>query len=111
VPASLCLRVVVAAALGDTAEVTEMLRRIDRYTVPLAVYGTVDHLGAFDHFRAVAHRALGDPRRALALARSAVEINRRCDIRPWLRRSEQLVADLERELEGRVQAEGQAAGK
>jgi hypothetical protein len=67
--------------------------------VPLAVYGTVDHLGAYDHFRAVAHRALGDPEQALALARAAVETNRRCDVRPWLRRSERLVAELEQQLQ------------
>ena len=90
-----CLRLLVATELGRLDEVAELLRRIDRYTIPLAVYGSVMHLGAFDHFRAVAHRALGDPERALELARAAVETNRRCDIRPWLRRSEALVAELE----------------
>ena len=95
IEASLCFRLLVAAALGDTAEVAEMLRRIDRYPIPLAVYGTVIHLGAFDHFRAVGHRALGDQERALELARAAVETNRRCDIRPWLRRSEALLSELE----------------
>jgi hypothetical protein len=95
IEASWCLRLLVAAALDRRDDVAELLRRIDRYTTPLAVYGSVLHLGALDHFRAVAHRALGDPERALALARSAVETNRRCDIRPWLRRSEALVAELE----------------
>ena len=89
-----------AAALGDTDQVAEMLRRIDRYTIPLAVYGTVIHLGAFDHFRSVGHRALGDHERALELARAAVETNRRCDIRPWLRRSEALLAELEGQVAG-----------
>lgn len=95
IEASLCLRLLVAAGLGDTDQVAEMLGRIDRYTIPLAVYGTVIHLGAFDHFRAVGRRALGERDLALELARSAVETNRRCDIRPWLRRSEALLADLE----------------
>lgn len=98
IPASLCFRIVVAAALDRRDDVAELLRRIDRFTIPLAVNGSVQHLGAFDHFRAVGHRALGDPVRALELARAAVETNRRCDIRPWLRRSEQLVAELEAEL-------------
>ncbi len=96
--ASLCLRLLVAAALGRPGEVAEMLRRIDRYAQPLAVYGSVSHLGSFDHFRAVGHRSLGDLERALELARRAVETNRRCDIRPWLRRSEQLLAELEDQL-------------
>ncbi len=99
-----CLRLLVAAALGRPDEVAEMLRRIDRYTFPLAAYGSVLHLGAFDHFRAVGHRVLGDPGRALELARAAVETNRRCDIRPWLRRSEALVAELEDELQVGAQA-------
>lgn len=99
--ASLCLRLLVAAALAQRDEVVELLRRIDRFTIPLSVYGSVEHLGSFDHFRAVAHRALGDPARALELGRAAVETNRRCDIRPWLRRSEQLVAELEAELDAR----------
>ena len=98
IEASLCLRLLVAAALGRHDDVGELLRRIDRYTTPLAEYGSVHHLGAFDHFRAVGHRALGDPARALELARSAVATNRRCDIRPWLRRSEALAAELEREV-------------
>jgi DNA-binding SARP family transcriptional activator len=109
-----CLRLLVAVALDDLDEVAELLRRIDRYTIPLAVYGSVFHLGAFDHFRAVAHRALGDPGRALALARAAVETNRRCDIRPWLRRSEALVRDLEGAAAAgtdEVRAGGQVAPK
>ena len=110
VPATWCLRLLVAAELGRADEVAEMLRRIDGYTLPLAAHGSVNHLGAFDHFRAVGHRALGDPARALELARSAVETNRRCDIRPWLRRSEALVADLEAEVSG-LQAQEQATSK
>jgi tetratricopeptide (TPR) repeat protein len=112
IEASLCLQLETSAALGRLDEVEELLARIDRYTFPLAVYGTVMHLGAFDHFRAVGHRALGDRRRALTLARAAVETNRRCDLRPALRRSEQLVAKLVEELAADgVQAEEQAAPK
>jgi DNA-binding SARP family transcriptional activator len=98
IEASLCLRLLVAAALGRTGDVTELLHRVDAYTTPLAVYGSVAHLGSYDYFRAVARRALGDPARALDLARHAVTVNRTCDIRPWLRRSEALVAELEAQV-------------
>ncbi|HET7761297.1 MAG TPA: AAA family ATPase, partial [Phycicoccus sp.] len=105
IEASLCLRLLVAAGLGRTEEVAGTLRRIDAYTTPLAVYGSVEHLGSFDHFRAVGHRALGDRARALELARAAVATNRACDIRPWLRRSEALLAELEAELPAELEAE------
>ena len=44
-------------------------------------YGTIDHLGVVDHFVAAAYAALGDDR-AVAVARSAVEHNRRLGVAP-----------------------------
>ncbi len=88
-----CLRVLVLAETGSRAEVEDALSRITPYAGQSVTYGTVEHLGAVDHFIACGYAALEDPR-ALAHARQAVVLNARMQCAPWRRRSEALVARL-----------------
>ncbi len=88
-----CLRLLVLCSTGSQQEVREALRLLEGHLGAPVSYGTIDHLGVVDHFVAAAYAALGDPR-ALEVARSAVELNRRLTCLPWLRRSEELLASL-----------------
>ena len=88
-------RVGVLAATGPRDELAEAMEQLRPYAGEVATYGSVDHLGAVDHFLALGEHALGERDQALAYARSAVELLRRLDNRPWLRRAEALLAELE----------------
>jgi hypothetical protein len=88
-----CLRVLVLSRTGSAEEVTEAVARIEEYAGQACSFGSVDHLGAVDHFLACGYAALGDPR-ALEHAELAVVLNERLQCAPWRRRSEALVAEL-----------------
>jgi DNA-binding SARP family transcriptional activator len=89
-----CLRVAVLAATGTPEEVRVAMEQITPYAGQVVTYGTVDHLGVVDHFLALGHAALDDPRAARLHAEQAVVLNRRLRCLPWLRRSEALLAGL-----------------
>jgi hypothetical protein len=88
-----CLRVLVLAETGTPEEVREALEAITAYAGQAVTYGTVDHLGAVDHFLASGYAALGDPR-AREHAETAVVLNERLQCLPWKRRAEALLATL-----------------
>jgi hypothetical protein len=88
-----CLRVLVLARTGSPAEVTEALARIEPYAGQACNYGSIDHLGAVDHFLACGYAALGDPR-AVEHAERAVVLSGQLQCAPWRRRSEALLAEL-----------------
>jgi len=88
-----CLRVLVLAGTGSSEEVTEALARIEPYAGQACNYGSIDHLGAVDHFLATGYAALADPR-ALEYAERAVVLSEQLQCPPWKRRSEELVARL-----------------
>ena len=95
VTGSRCLRVAVLAETGPEDELRAAVEQLRRHEGLVSNYGSIDHLGAVDHFLALGEHALGDDAAALAHARSGVELLRRLDNRPWLRRAEALLADLE----------------
>ncbi len=88
-----CLRVLVLAESGHLEELADALSRIEPYAGQAATYGTVDHLGAVDHFLACGYAALGDPR-AREHAERAVVLNEQLQCAPWRRRAEALLARL-----------------
>ena len=88
-----CLRVLVLASTGSPEEVIEALARIEPYAGQACNFGSVDHLGAVDHFLACGYAAVGDLR-AIEYAQQAVVLNERLECAPWRRRSEALVARL-----------------
>lgn len=88
-----CLRLLVLAETGTPEQIREALAPVEDHLGAPVSYGTIDHLGVVDHFVAAAYAALGDDR-AVAVARSAVEHNRRLGVIPWLRRSEALLSRL-----------------
>ena len=88
-----CLALLVLSETGTTEEITEALARVLPYAGQSVTYGTVDHLGAADHYLASGYAALGDPR-ALEHAQQAVVLNERLQCAPWRRRSEALLARL-----------------
>ena len=89
------LRLLVLCATAGADEIREALAPLEGHLGVPVSYGTIDHLGVVDHFVAAGWAALGDPR-AVEVARSAVELNARLGCLPWLRRSERLLAELER---------------
>ena len=95
VTGSRCLRVAVLAEAGPEDELREAVTQLRQHEGLVSNYGSIDHLGAVDHFLAVGERALGELDVALAHARSGVELLRRLDNKPWLRRAEALLAALE----------------
>ncbi len=91
--AALCLRVLVLSETGPTDELADAVARLEPYAGSVAIYGTVDHLGAVDYFLALGHHALGDPR-ALDEAASAVELTAAIGVRPWHRKALALLESL-----------------
>ncbi len=104
---SRCLRVAVLAVTGPEEELRTELDRLRPHEGLVSNYGSIDHLGAVDHFLALGEHALGDDEAALAHARSAVEMLRDLDNKPWLRRAEALLEELE--ASGSVAARKSAA--
>ena len=92
--ASLCYRLAALVEIGEHHELPDLVARIDQWSTPFATYGSVDHLGSLDHFRALGRAALGQRGEALVLARAALAANTAAGIRPWARRSAELVAGL-----------------
>ncbi len=92
--AALCLRVLVLAETGPRDALAEAVERLEPYAGTVAVYGTVDHLGAVDYFCALGHRALGDDSRAAAEAAAAVELTAATGVLPWHRKAVALLESL-----------------
>jgi DNA-binding SARP family transcriptional activator len=95
--AGACLQLGVLAALGDRPRAAVLAEQLLPNADDVVTYGGLDHLGVVDHFLALGLRSLGRHDEALGRARRAVDRNRELDVLPWLRRSEELVATLERE--------------
>ncbi len=94
--AGACLQLGALALLGDRAPVGVLVDQLLPNADDVVTYGALDHLGVVDHFLALGLQALGRDGEALARGRRAVERNRDLGVGPWLRRSEHLVATLER---------------
>ena len=105
-----CLRVAVLAETGHEERAARGAGPARAHAARLVNYGSIDHLGAVDHFL-----ALGEPpsatRAALAHARSGVELRERLDNEPWLRRAEALLAELERPGRGVSRQESRRKGR
>lgn len=88
-----CLRLLVLSSVGTPDEVRSALAPLEGHLGETVSYGTIDHLGCVDHFVAAGYAALGDPR-AAEVAAAAVALGERIGCRPWLRRSQELLASL-----------------
>lgn len=95
--AGACLQLGVLAALGKEGRVGQLVDRLRPHADDVVTYGVLDHLGVVGHFLALGLAALGRTEEALGLARSALERNGQLGVGPWRRRSEALVARLERQ--------------
>ncbi|MBV9831419.1 MAG: AAA family ATPase [Marmoricola sp.] len=91
-----CLRLLVLAGTGTPEEVRAALKPVLPYAGRVVAYGSVDHLGVVDHALAAGFAALGEAGTARRHAEVAVELNTRLGCRPWLRRSDELLARLSR---------------
>jgi DNA-binding SARP family transcriptional activator/tetratricopeptide (TPR) repeat protein len=84
------LRAGVLARVGELDLLRDELPLLVPHLGRPAMYGSIYHYGAVDHFYAMGLEALGDPA-APAYAARAVELNERLQCRPWERRSRDLV--------------------
>ncbi|MGA8994013.1 MAG: BTAD domain-containing putative transcriptional regulator [Nocardioidaceae bacterium] len=91
--AARCLRLLVLAETDHRRATGRALVRVVEHAGRTVTYGSVEHLGAVDHFIAHGYAALGDAR-AVAFAERAVDLNRGLQCAPWLRRSQALLARL-----------------
>ena len=88
-----CLRVAVLAAASATG-LEEAVEALENERGRVVLYGTMDELGVVEHFLALGLSALGREAEALDLAAIAVRGNEALSNKPWLRRSQALLAQL-----------------